>query len=295
MMKPDLGVTLCGIKLKNPIVTASGTSGYGQELAQLYDLNVLGAFTAKSITLEKRQGNPNPRIAECVSGILNSIGIQSQGVKHFIEHDLPALRKQDVPVIVSIAGNYLDDYPGIASILDREEGISAIEVNISCPNLEMGGCSFGADPEAAGRIVRLVKAETRLPVIAKLTPNVSDITLIARSVEKNGADALSLINTLAGIAIDIQTMKPKLGNVVGGLSGPAIKPVAIKMVWDCYRTVKVPIIGTGGVMNWEDAIEFILAGATAVGVGTALFRDPWVVFEIIDGMEKYMEAKGIAR
>jgi dihydroorotate dehydrogenase (NAD+) catalytic subunit len=293
MMKPDLSVTFCGIKLKNPIVTASGTSGYGQEFAQLYDLNVLGAFTAKSITLEKRQGNPNPRIAECVSGILNSIGIQSQGVRHFIEHDLPVLRKQDVPVIVSIAGNYLDDYPKIASILDREEGISAVEVNISCPNLEMGGCSFGADPEAAGRIVRLVKAETRLPVIAKLTPNVSDITLIARSVEKNGADALTLINTLAGIAIDIQTMKPKLGNVVGGLSGPAIKPVAIKMVWDSYRTVKIPIIGMGGVMTWEDAIEFILVGATAVGVGTALFRDPWVVFEIIEGIEKYMETKGI--
>ncbi|HSB07366.1 MAG TPA: dihydroorotate dehydrogenase [Thermodesulfobacteriota bacterium] len=295
MMKPDLSVTLCGIKLKNPVVTASGTSGYGQELAQLYDLKVLGAFTVKSITLEKREGNPNPRIAECVSGILNSIGIPSQGVKHFVERDLPALRKHDVPVIVSIAANYIDDYPRIASILDREEGISAIEVNISCPNLEMGGCSFGADSETAGRIVRLVKAETRLPVIAKLTPNVSDITLIARSVEKNGADALTLINTLAGIAIDIQTMKPKLGNVVGGLSGPAIKPVAVKMVWDSYRTVKIPIIGMGGVMTWQDAIEFILAGATAVGVGTALFRDPWVVFEIIAGIEKYMEARGITR
>ncbi len=292
-MKPDLSVTLCGIQMKNPIVTASGTSGYGQELGRLYDLSVLGAFTAKSITLEKRLGNPNPRIAECVSGILNSIGIQSQGVKHFIEQDLPYLRNYDVPVIVSIAGNYLDDYPKIASFLDREKGISAIEVNISCPNVEMGGCSFGADPEVAGRIVKLVKSATRLPVIAKLTPNVSDITLIARSVEKNGADAITLINTLAGIAIDIQTMRPKLGNVIGGLSGPAIKPVAVKMVWDVYRTVRIPIIGMGGVMTWEDAIEFILAGATVVGVGTALFRNPWVVFEIIEGIEKYMEAKGI--
>jgi dihydroorotate dehydrogenase (NAD+) catalytic subunit len=295
MMKPDLSVTLCGIHMKNPIVTASGTSGYGQELGQLYDLNVLGAFTAKSITLEKRLGNPNPRIAECVSGILNSIGIQSQGVKHFIEQDLSYLRSYDVPVIVSIAGNYLDDYPKIASFLDREKGVSAIEVNISCPNVEMGGCSFGANPEAAGRIVKLVKSATRFPVIAKLTPNVSDITLIARSVEKNGADAITLINTLAGIAIDIQTMRPKLGNVIGGLSGPAIKPVAIKMVWDVYRTVRIPIIGMGGVMTWEDAIEFILAGATAVGVGTALFRNPWVVFEIIEGIEKYMEAKRISR
>lgn len=294
-MKPDLSVTLCGIRMKNPIVTASGTCGYGQELAQLYDLSVLGAFTAKSVTLEKRAGNPNPRIAECVSGILNSIGIQSQGVGHFIENDLPLLRKFDVPVLVSISGNYVEDYPKLAAILDREQGISALELNISCPNLEMGGCSLGADPEVAGRIVKLVKEATNLPVIAKLTPNVSDITVIARSVETNGADAITLINTLAGMAIDIQTQRPKLGNVIGGLSGPAIKPVAVKMVWDVFRVVKVPIIGMGGVMTWEDAIEFVLAGATAVGVGTALFRDPWIVFEITRGMEKFMEAKGIAR
>ena len=295
MTKPDLSVTLCGFRLKNPIITASGTCGYGQELARLYDLRALGAFTAKSITLEKRAGNPNPRIAECASGILNSIGIQSQGVGHFVEQDLPLLRSYDVPVIVSISGNYVDDYRDLAARLDREGGISAIEVNISCPNLEMGGCSFGADSEAAGRIVHLVKSQTRLPVIAKLTPNVSDITLIARSVEKNGADAITGINTLAGMAIDIQTQRPKLGNVIGGLSGPAIKPVALKMVWDIYRTVQIPIIGMGGVMTWEDAIEFILAGATAVGVGTALLRNPWVVFEIIDGIGKYMEAKGITR
>lgn len=294
-MKPDLSATLCGIRMKNPIVTASGTSGYGQELAQLYDLKALGAFTAKSITLEKRAGNPNPRIAECVSGMLNSIGIQSQGVRHFIEHQLPFLRKCETPVIVSISGNYVEDYPKLAALLDREKGIAAIEVNISCPNLEMGGCSLGSDPAVAGRIVRLVKASTQLPVIAKLTPNVNDITLIARSVEKNGADALTLINTLTGMAIDIQTQRPRLGNVVGGLSGPAIKPVAIRMVWEVYRTVQIPIIGMGGVVNWEDAVEFILAGATAVGVGTALLRNPWVVFEIIDGIEKYMEAKGITR
>lgn len=292
-MKPDLSVTICGIKMKNPVMTASGTCGYGKELAQFYDLSVLGAFTAKSVTLEKRAGNPNPRIAECLSGILNSIGIQSQGFRHFIQDDLPVLRSFEVPVIVSISGNYVEDYPKLAALLDREEGISAIELNISCPNLEKGGCSLGADPEVAGRIVRLVKSSTRFPVIAKLTPNVSDITLIARSVEKNGADAITLINTLAGMAIDIQTQKPKLGNVTGGLSGPAIRPVAIKMVWDVYRTVQIPIIGMGGVMTWEDAIEFILAGATAVGVGTALLRDPWVVFEIIDGIQSYMEAKGI--
>jgi len=294
-MKPDLSVTLCGFQLKNPIITASGTCGYGQELARFYDLKGLGAFTAKSITLTKRAGNRNPRIAECVSGILNSIGIQSQGVKHFIDQELPLLRSYGVPVIVSISGNYADDYRDLADILDREEGISAIEVNISCPNVEMGGCSFGADPEAAGRIVRLVKSKTRIPVIAKLTPNVSDITVIARSAEQNGADAITAINTLAGMAIDIETRRPKLGNVIGGLSGPAIKPVALKMIWDIYRTVRVPIIGLGGVATWEDAIEFILAGATAVGVGTALLKNPWVVFEIIDGITQYMERKGIAR
>jgi len=292
-MKADLSITLCGFRMRNPIVTASGTCGYGQELARFYDLGALGAFTAKSVTLEKRTGNATPRIAECASGLLNSIGIPSQGVKHFVENDLPFLRRYDVPIIVSISGNYADQYRDIATLLDREEGIAAIEVNISCPNLEMGGCSFGADPEAAGRIVRLVKSKTRFPVIAKLTPNVSDIAVIAKSVERNGADAVTLINTLAGMAIDIQTRRPKLGNVVGGLSGPAIKPVAVKMVWDVHRAVRVPIIGMGGVATWEDAIEFILAGATAVGVGTALFKNPWVVFEIVDGMEKYLEARGV--
>jgi dihydroorotate dehydrogenase (NAD+) catalytic subunit len=294
-MKPDLMTTFCGIELKNPVVTASGTCGYGEELAQLFDLKGLGAFTAKSITLEKRAGNPNPRIAECASGMLNSIGIQSQGVRYFIDHHLPFLRKSGVPVIVSISGNYVEDYPELAGLLDREQGISAIELNVSCPNLEMGGCSMGSDPEIAGRIVRLVKSKTRLPVIAKLTPNVNDITVIARSVEENGADGLTLVNTLTGMAIDIQTGRPKLGNVIGGLSGPAIKPVAIRMVWEVYKSVRIPIIGMGGVMTWEDAIEFILAGATAVGVGTALFRNPWVVFEIVEGIERYMEAKGIAR
>jgi dihydroorotate dehydrogenase (NAD+) catalytic subunit len=295
MMKPDLSTTLCGFRMKNPIVTASGTSGYGQELAQLYDLSALGAFTAKSITLEKRAGNPNPRIAECVSGMLNAIGIQSQGVKYFVAHHLPFLRESGVPIIVSISGNYVEDYPRLAAILDREPGISAMEINISCPNLERGGCSMGSDPEIAGRIVRLVRSNTGLPVIAKLTPNVSDITMIARSVEENGANGLTLINTLTGMAIDIQTQRPKLGNVIGGLSGPAIRPVAIRMVWEVHKAVRIPIIGMGGVTTWEDAIEFILAGATAVGVGTALFRNPWVVFEIVGGIEKYMEAKGITR
>ncbi len=294
-MKPDINIDLCGLKMANPIVTVSGTCGYGRELAQFYDLGVLGAFTVKSLTLEKRVGNPTPRIAECMSGVLNSIGIQSQGVRHFIKNDLPFLRQFQVPIIVSIAGSFVDDYPKIAAILDQEDGISAIELNISCPNMELGGCSFGSDPEVAGRVVELVKSSTKRPVIAKLTPNVSDIGSIARSVERNGADAISLINTLAGIAIDIETWKPKLGNVVGGLSGPAIKPVAVRMVWEVFKAVRIPIIGMGGVTTWEDAIEFILAGSTAVGVGTALFRDPWIVFEIIEGIKNYMKGRGVGR
>ena len=294
-MKPDISIDLCGLKMANPIVTVSGTCGYGRELAQFYDLGVLGAFTVKSLTLEKRAGNRTPRIAECVSGILNSIGIQSQGVRHFIKDDLPFLRQFQVPIIVSIAGSFVDDYPKIAALLDQEDGIAALELNISCPNVELGGCSFGSDPEVAGRVVQLVKASTKRPVIAKLTPNVSDISSIARSVEKNGADAISLINTLAGMAIDIETWKPKLGNVVGGLSGPAIKPVAVRMVWEVYKAVRIPIIGMGGVTTWEDVIEFILAGSTAVGIGTALFRDPWVVFEIIEGITNYMKGRGVGR
>lgn len=294
-MKPDLTINLCGIKMSNPVVTASGTAGYGKEFSRFYDLGVFGAFTVKSITLEKRGGNPTPRIAECTAGLLNSIGIQSQGVRRFIRTDLPLLRRYKVPVIVSIAGLSVDEYPRIAAILDQEEGISAIEVNISCPNLEAGGCSFGGDPEVSGLIIKEVKSVTSLPVIAKLTPNVTDIAVIAKSVETCGADAVALINTLGGMAIDIHTRKPKLANIIGGLSGPAIKPVGIKMVWQVYKAVQIPIIGIGGVMTWEDAIEYILAGSTAVGVGTALFQDPWVVFDIIEGISGYLEKNGLNR
>lgn len=292
-MRSNTSTNLCGIQLKNPIITAAGTCGYGRELAQFYDLGILGAFTVKSLTLEKRSGNPNPRIAECFGGVLNSVGIQSQGVRHFLQHDLPFLKQFEVPVIVSIAGLVVDDYPKVASILDQQDGISAIELNISCPNLEAGGCSFSADPLLAGEIVRLVKTKTKLPVIAKLTPNVTDIRVVARCVEKNGADAISL-NTLMGMAIDIQTHKPKLGNVVGGYSGPAVKPVAIKMVWDMYQVVQIPIIGLGGITSWEDVVEFILAGSTAIGVGTALFRNPWIVLEMIKGLETYLEKTRIS-
>jgi dihydroorotate dehydrogenase (NAD+) catalytic subunit len=293
ILKPDLSLNLCGINMTNPIVTCSGTSGNGPEIARFLDLDVLGAFTAKSITLDKRPGNPTPRIAECTGGMLNAIGIQSKGVQHFIQEDLPFLRQFKVPVIVSISGTLMQEYAQLAEILDAQEGIAALEVNISCPNLKAGGSSFGADPEISGQIIKMVKDKTRLPVIAKLTPNVTDITVIARSVEANGADAISLINTVTGMAIDIRTRKPKLGNVTGGLSGPAIKPIAIKKVWDTYNSVSVPIIGMGGINTWEDVIEFILAGSTAVGIGTGLFPNPLLVKDILDGIQTFMRDKGL--
>lgn len=294
-MKPDLSLNLCGIDMANPIVTCSGTSGNGREFARFLDLDALGAFTAKSITIDKRPGNPTPRIAECTGGILNSIGIQSKGVRNFIDEDLPFLRQYKVPVIVSISGTLMDEYAQLAEILDPQEGIAALEVNISCPNLKAGGSSFGADPLISGQIVKNVKNKTRLPVIAKLTPNVTDITVIARSVEENGADAVSLINTVAGMAIDIHSRRPKLGNVSGGLSGPAVKPIAVKKVWDTYSSVSIPIIGMGGINSWEDVIEFILAGSSAVGVGTGLFRNPLVVMDILEGITTFLKENGIER
>ena len=294
-MKSDLSLNLCGIDMANPVVTCSGTSGNGRELARFLDLDALGAFTAKSITIDKRPGNPTPRIAECTGGILNSIGIQSKGVRNFIDEDLPFLRRYKVPVIVSISGTLMDEYAQLAEILDPQEGIAALEVNISCPNLKAGGSSFGADPLISGQIVKNVKNKTRLPVIAKLTPNVTDITVIARSVEENGADAVSLINTVAGMAIDIHSRRPKLGNVSGGLSGPAVKPIAVKKVWDTYSSVSIPIIGMGGINSWEDVIEFILAGSSAVGVGTGLFRNPLVVMDILEGITTFLKENGIER
>jgi len=294
-MKPDLSLNLCGIDMANPVVTCSGTSGNGRELARFLDLDALGAFTAKSITIDKRPGNPTPRIAECTGGILNSIGIQSKGVRNFIDEDLPFLRQYKVPVIVSISGTLMDEYAQLAEILDPQEGIAALEVNISCPNLKAGGSSFGADPLISGQIVKNVKNKTRLPVIAKLTPNVTDIAVIARSVEENGADAVSLINTVAGMAIDIHTRRPKLGNVSGGLSGPAVKPIAVKKVWDTHNSVSIPIIGMGGINSWEDVIEFILAGSSAVGVGTGLFRNPLVVMDILEGITAFLKENGIER
>ncbi len=289
----NLAVDLGGLKMKNPVTTASGTFGFGPEYAPYVDLNKLGAVTVKGITLESRQGNPTPRIAETPAGMLNCIGLQNPGVDRFINESLPYLRKYDTPVIVNIAGSSVEDYAEMAKRLTVAEGVSALEVNISCPNVRQGGMVFGTACAMASDVVKAVKQNTCLPVIAKLSPNVTDIAEIAGGVAEAGADALSLINTLLGMKIDVYTRKPVLGNVMGGLSGPAVRPVAVRMVWQVAQAVKLPILGMGGIMTAEDALEFILAGATAVAVGTANFVNPRTTVDILAGIEQYMEKYGI--
>jgi dihydroorotate dehydrogenase (NAD+) catalytic subunit len=289
---PDMSVEIAGIRMKNPVMVSSGTLGYGEVCEGLWDLGALGAFVTKTITLFPKEGNPPPRIAEVPSGILNSIGLQNVGVEEFKRGKLPYLLRFDVPIIVSIGGESIDEYVELARILGEEDGISGIELNISCPNVE-DGMVFGSDPSLAGMLVEKVKAVSKLPVIPKLTPNVGDITAIARAVEGAGADAVSLINTVLGMAIDIRRRKPRLSRVVGGLSGPAIKPIALRMVWEVARAVSIPVIGMGGITNAEDAIEFLIAGATAVAVGTASFLDPYAPVKVIDGIRKYLLENGI--
>ncbi|OGC04982.1 dihydroorotate dehydrogenase B catalytic subunit [candidate division WOR-1 bacterium RIFOXYA12_FULL_43_27] len=285
-MVTDLSIELAGIKLKNPVMAASGTFGYGKEYSEFCDLNQIGAIVTKSITLKPKEGNPPPRIAETPSGILNAIGLQSDGVEKFIAKALPFLEKFDVPVIASIAGGSKEEFAELAKILSKSKRIAGLELNISCPNVKKGGMLFGCDPDAAAEVTKAARKATKLPLIVKLSPNVTDITLIAKAVEKAGADALSLINTLLGMAIDINTKKPKLGNITGGLSGPAIRPIAIRMVWQTAQAVKIPIVGMGGIMTAEDAIEFFLAGASAVQVGTGNFVDPKCIIKIIEGLYK---------
>jgi dihydroorotate dehydrogenase (NAD+) catalytic subunit len=281
---PELAVSIGPLTLNNPVLTASGTFGYGEEFASLVDLNRLGAIIVKGISYEPRQGNPPPRIIETACGMLNAIGLENVGVDGFLARKLPYLRKLDAPVIVNILGDTVEDYARLASRLDEAEGIAALEINISCPNVRKGGVAFGTDPAMAAQVTKAVRNGTRLPVIVKLSPNVTDVALIARAVEDAGADAVSLINTLLGMAVDIRNRRPRLANVVGGLSGPAIKPVALRMVWQVARAVAIPVIGIGGIMTAEDAIEFMIAGATAVQVGTANFFQPSAAEEIIDGL-----------
>lgn len=289
--QPDLSVTLAGIKMKNPVMTASGTFGSGREYAGLYDISALGAIVVKGLSTVPWPGNPGIRLAETTAGLLNSIGLQNPGVDHFLEADWPWLRGLGTPVIVNIVGKTVDEYVEVARRLDGS-GVAGIEVNISCPNIKEGGLAFGTEPGMAGRVTRAVRDATKLPVIVKLSPNVRDITEIARAVEASGADALSLINTLTGMAIDIRNRRPILGNVIGGLSGPAIKPVALRMVWQVAGAVGIPLIGIGGIMTWSDALEFIMAGATAVAVGTASFVNPLAPLQIIEGLGKYLQESG---
>lgn len=290
---PNLAVTLAGLKLKNPVMTASGTFGYAREFESLMDLNRLGAIVVKGLALKPVKGNPPPRIVETACGMLNAIGLENVGIDAFVADKMPFLRTLSPPIIANIYGTSLEEYAALAERIDGVDGVAAVEVNISCPNVKAGGVVFGVDPAAAERVVRAVRRRTRKPVIVKLSPNVTDITVIARSAEAGGADVLSLINTVTGMAIDIETRRPRLANVTGGLSGPAIKPVALRMVWQTARATRLPLIGIGGILRGEDAVEFLLAGATAVQVGTANFVNPRATLEIIAGIEAYLARQGI--
>ncbi len=283
-----MAVSLGRLKLNNPVMTASGTFGYGEEYAGYVDLNKLGAIVVKGLSFKPRLGNPPPRIMETTGGMLNAVGLQNIGVDAFIEEKMPFLRQYDTKVIANIYGETYDDYRKVARKLSSVKGVHALEVNISCPNVKNGGLSFGSDPKIAARVTRAVREETSLPVIVKLTPNVTDIAAIAEAVEKAGADAVSLINTLTGMSVDLKTRKPHLKNITGGLSGPAIKPVALRMVWQVVQSVSIPVIGIGGIMTAEDALEFLVLGAKAVQIGTANFVNPLVTMEVIEGMKNYL-------
>ncbi len=286
---PDLTVHIGRLKLINPVMTASGTFGYGEEYAPYLDLNRLGAIVVKGLSLEPRLGNPPPRIMETPCGMLNAVGLQNIGVRAFIKFKLPFLTQFDVPVIANIYAESIDEFPRLAEILNDTPGVHALEVNISCPNVKKGGVAFGTDPEMAAEVTRRVKAVTALPVIVKLTPNVTDIAMIAESVEAAGADALSLINTITGMSVDVERRTPHLRNITGGLSGPAIKPVALRMVWQVVNRVSIPVIGIGGIVSADDALEYLIVGARAVQVGTANFLNPRAIPDIVAGIGKYLK------
>jgi len=291
---PDLTVNIGGIRMKNPVITASGTFGYGEEMSEFYDLSSLGGVMVKGLSLNPQPGNPPPRICETPAGMLNAIGLQNIGVRAFIEDKLPLLRRRETRIIANIYGQDCEEYAEVARCLNDAEGVDGIELNISCPNVKKGGMAFGTDPVETRNVVKTVRKACRLPLIVKLSPNVTDISEFARAAEGEGADAVSLINTLLGMAIDIHSRKPKLANIMGGLSGPAIRPVALRMVYQVARAVKIPLIGMGGIMNAEDAVSFLLAGATAVAVGTANFVDPMTPLKVIRGIRDYMIQYGMA-
>lgn len=291
--RPNIAVEIAGIKLRNPVMPASGTFGYGEEYAPFLDLEKIGAIVTKGLSLKPKAGNPTPRIAETSSGMLNAIGLQNVGIDAFIEHKMPFLRTVNTPIIANFFGNTLEEYGEVAKRLNDIPEIAAGELNISCPNVKQGGIVFGTDPKAASEVVTLVRKNLQKPLIVKLTPNVTDITVVARAVEEAGADVIACINTLTGMSVDIYTRKPRIANRTGGLSGPAIRPVAVRMVHQVVQTVSVPVIGIGGIMKAMDALEFLIVGACAVQVGTANFVDPAVMLEIIDGIEAFCVEEGI--
>jgi dihydroorotate dehydrogenase (NAD+) catalytic subunit len=288
----DMSVDIAGVTFQNPVITASGTFGFGREYGKLYPLSRLGGISCKGITLKERQGNPPPRIAETHAGMLNAVGLQNPGVERFIEEDLPWLKQQGTVVIANIAGNTPEEYCQMAERLS-ETAVDMVEMNISCPNVKHGGVQFGTSCHTVGDITRAVRRSCKKPLMVKLSPNVADIAEIARAAEAEGADALSLINTLTGMRIDLDTGRPILHNNTGGLSGPAVFPVAVRMVWQVSRAVKLPIVGMGGVARWEDAAELMIAGASAVQVGTALFSDPYAPLKIAEGLAAFAERKGL--
>ncbi|ETR74384.1 MAG: Dihydroorotate dehydrogenase [Candidatus Magnetoglobus multicellularis str. Araruama] len=293
-IQPNLAVTIAnGLTLKNPVMTASGTFGYGQEFSPFVDLNQLGAIIVKGLSLEPSPGNPPPRIVETPCGMLNAIGLENVGFQAFVQTKIPFLNQFDTPIIVNIYGKTIDEYALLAEKMDEIPTIAALEINISCPNVKAGGVAFGTDPKLAFSVIASVRQKTTKPLIVKLTPNVTDIVCIAKTVADAGADAISLINTLTGMAVDIHTKKPILRNIVGGLSGPAIKPVALRMVWQVAKFVAIPVIGIGGIMNAQDALEFLIVGAQAIQVGTANFVNTHATMDIITGIREYLVENNI--
>jgi dihydroorotate dehydrogenase (NAD+) catalytic subunit len=291
---PDLQTDIGGIVLKNPVMTASGTFGYAREFERMVDLSRLGAIIVKGLSLEPSPGNQPPRIAETACGMLNAIGLENVGIKAFAADKLPFLKSLSTPVFINIYGKTISEYAELAGRINDLEGISGMEVNISCPNVK-SGLAFGVDPAATAKVVKAVRDQTSKTVIVKLTPNVTDVTEIAKSAQDSGADALSLINTITGMAIDIDTRRSKLANITGGLSGPAIKPVAVRMVWQVAQAVKLPVIGIGGIMTARDALEFFIAGASAIEIGTANFVNPRATMDVLEGIEAYMKQNNIDR
>lgn len=291
---PRLEVEVAGVRFHNPVLTASGCCGYGLEFEPLFDLSILGGICTKGLSARPLQGNPPPRIQETAAGMLNAIGLQNIGARAFVEQKLPRLRQYDVRVVCNVFGYRIEDYVEAIEILNDGDGIDAYELNISCPNVKEGGLIIGNDPRAAAEVTEAAKRAAQKPLVVKLSPNISDVAGMARALEGAGADALSLINTLVGMAIDTRTRRPRIANVIGGLSGPAVKPVALRMVWQASSAVKIPVIGIGGIATAEDAVEFLIAGATAVQIGTAAFYDPLATVKAVRGISAYLDAQGLA-